>query len=129
MDTIHIMNYIRPICYTVLAIGVIAVLIKRGQKRTVTYREIENWARSVCSSGDICHISILANMPEQVKASVHKQNGLSQILNDYREDSSVFVTITDASNNIKSTHFFMGKSLDRELKSALASEIEHRIKF
>lgn len=129
MGTIHIMNYIRPICYTVLAIGVIAVLIKRGQKRTVTYREIENWARSACSSGDVCHISILANMPEQVKASVHKQNGLSQILNGYREDSFVFVTITDASNSIKSTHFFMGKSLDQELKSALASEIEHRIKF
>lgn len=129
METIHLMNYIRPICYTVLAIGVIAILIKRGQKRTVTYREIENWARSVCSRGDICHISILANMPVEVKANVRKKNGTSQLLNGYKEDTSVFVTITDADNNIKNTSFFMGKSLDRELESALSSEIEHRITF
>lgn len=129
METIHLMNYIRPICYTVLAIGVIAVLIKRGQKRTVTYHEIENWARSVCSRGDICHISLLANMPEQVKADVRKQNGASQLLNGYKEETSVFLTITDADNNIKNTTFFMGKSLDRELESAMSSEIEHRITF
>ena len=129
METFHLTNYIRPICYTAIAVGVIAILIKRMQKRTVTYREIENWAKSVCNSGDICHISILANMPNEVKASVRKQNGASQILNGYREDRSVFVTITDANNNIKSTSFFMGKSLDHELEKALSSEIEHRINF
>ncbi len=129
MQSIHLMNYIRPICYAVLAIGVIVVLIKRGQKRTVTYREIENWARSVCSRGDICHISLLAKMPDEVKANVRKQNGASQLLNGYKEDTSVFVTITDTDNNIKNTSFFMGKSLDRELESALSSEIEHRIIF
>lgn len=123
------MKIIQPVCYTLLALGAIAILIKRGQKRTVTYREIENWARSQCTQGDICHISILSNMPEQVKATVRKQNGFSQMLNGYKEDSSVFVTITDSSNNIKSTHFFMGKSLDKELSAALSSEIEHRIKF
>lgn len=129
METFHIMNYIRPICYTALAIGVIAILFKRMQKRTVTYREIENWAKSVCVGGDICHISILANMPNEVKVSVRKQNGASQILNGYNENTSVFVTITDANNNIKTTSFFMGKSLDHELETALSSEIEHRIKF
>lgn len=129
METIHIMNYFRPICYTILAGGIIAILIKRAQKKTVTYREIENWARSVCSSGDICHISILANMPDEVKSKVRKQNGVSQLLNGYREDSSVFITITDELNNIKNTTFFMGKSLDKELEIALSSEIEHRIKF
>ena len=129
MNTLQIMNHIRPICYVALVIGIIVILIKRGQKRTITYHEIENWARSVCSRGDICHISILANMPEEVKTNVRKQNGASQLLNGYKEDTSVFVTITDADNNIKSTSFFMGKSLDRELESALSSEIEHRITF
>lgn len=129
METLQFMNYVRPLCYTILAIGVIAILIKRGQKRIVTYQEIEEWASSVCKNGDICHISILANMPEQVKKDVHKQNGFSQILNGYKEDSSVFVTITDASNNIKYTNYIMGKSLDKELKAALSSEIELRIKF
>ena len=129
METFHLMNYIRPICYAVLAIGVVTVIIKRCQKRIVTYREIENWAKSICFHDDICHISLLSNMPEQVKASVRKQNGASQILRGYREDSSVFVTVTDADNNIKNTTFFMGKALDKELESALSSEIEHRIKF
>lgn len=129
METFHIMNYIRPICYTVIAVCVIAILIKRMQKRTVTYREIENWAKSICTHGDICHISILANMPNEVRASVRKQNGSSQILNGYNENTSVFATITDPDNNIKSTSFFMGKALDRELETALSAEDEHRIKF
>lgn len=123
------MNYIRPICYTALALGVATVIIKRSQKRTVTYREIEEWAHSVCEPGDICHMSTLANMPQQVKESVRKQNGVSQILNGYKEDTSVFVTITDADNNIKHTSFFMGKALDSELEIALAQAVDHRIIF
>lgn len=129
METLHLMNYIRPICYTAIAVGIIAILIKRMQKRIITYREIENWAKSVCTNGDICHISILANMPNEVRASVRKQNGSSQILNGYNENTSVFVTITDPDNNIKSTSFFMGKALDRELETALSAEVEHLIKF
>ncbi len=129
METFHLINYIKPICYTTIVIGVITVLIKRMQKRTVTYQEIENWAKSVCVIGDICHISLIANMPNEVKASVRKQNGASQILNGYKEEYSVFVTITDSNNHIKSTNYFMGKSLDPELETALSSEIEHRIKF
>lgn len=129
METIQITNYFRPICYTVLAVCVIVILIKRGQKRTVTYQEIVDWASTVCKKGDICHISILANMPDKVKSSVRKQNGLSQVLNGYKDNFSVFVTITDASNNIKTTNFIMGKSFDKELENALSAEIEHRILF
>jgi hypothetical protein len=97
------------------------------QKRTVTYREIENWARPLCKHGDICHIFILANMPKEVKKDVRKQNGAPQILNGYREDSSVYVTITDADNNVKQSAFFMGKSIDKELLQALRHKFEHRI--
>lgn len=129
METVNIMNYIKPICLSLIAIGVIVVLIKRAKGRIVTYKEVENWAKSVCSIGDICHISILANMPAEVKTSVRKQNGAAQIVNGYREDSSVFVTITDADNNIKQTSYFMGKSLDKELTQALTNEVEHRIRF
>lgn len=129
MEPINMMNYIKPICLSLIAIGVIVILVKRAKRRTVTYREIENWAKSVCSSGDICHISILANMPSEVRASVRKQNGMAQIANGYREDTSVFVTITDSDNNIKQTSYFMGKSLDTELSQALTNEVEHRIRF
>lgn len=129
MESFSIMNYIKPICLTFIAVGVVLILIKRAKRKSVTYREIENWAKSICSKGDICHISILANMPSEVRNSVRKQNGTSQIINGYREDTSVFVTITDSDNNIKQTSFFMGKSLDKELTQALASEIEHRINF
>lgn len=129
MEAINIMNYLKPICFSLIVIGVIVILVKRAKGRTVTYKEVENWAKSVCSSGDICHISILANMPPEVKASVRKQNGTSQITNGYREDGSVFVTITDSDNNIKQTSYFMGKSLDKELSQALSNEVEHRIIF
>lgn len=129
METINIMNYVKPVCLSLIAIGILFILIKRAKGKTITYREIEDWAKSVCSSGDICHISILANMPSEVKTNVRKQNGAAQIVNGYREDSSVFVTITDASNNIKQTSYFMGKSLDTELTQALTNEVEHRIRF
>lgn len=129
METINVMSFIKPICYTALIVCVIAVLYKRLQNRTVTYHEIVKWAKSVCVSGDICHISILSHMPSQIRRKVRKQNGASQILNGYNENTSVFVTITDPNNNIKSTSFFMGKSLDHELEKALSSEIEHRINF
>lgn len=129
MELTNIINYIKPICVSLIAIGVITILVKRAKGRTVTYREIENWANTVCSSGDICHISILANMPSEVRASVRKQNGTAQITNGYREDTSVFVTITDSDNNIKQTSYFMGKSLDMELSQALTNEVEHRIRF
>lgn len=129
MDGLHIMNYIRPVCYTAIALCAAAIIFKRCQKREVTYREIEEWARSVCSEGDNCNISRLSNMPSKVRESVRKQNGLSQIISGYKEDTSVFVIVTDAAGNVKNTSFFMGKSLDRELQIALSSATIHRIKF
>ena len=129
MERFHIMNYIRPVCYAAIALGAAAIIYKRCQKRELTYREIEDWARSVCSDGDNCNISRLSKMPSEVRESVRKQNGLSQILNGYKEDTSVFVIVTDATGNVKDTSFFMGKSLDRELQIALSSATVHRIKF
>lgn len=125
----NFMNYIKPICLSLIAIGVIVIIVKRTKGRTVTYHEIENWANEVCTDGDICHISILANMPDEVRSSVRKQNGKAQIVNGYREKTSIFVTITDANNNIKRTSYFMGKSLDKRLMQALNNEVEHRIIF
>jgi len=129
METISIMSYIKPICLSLIAIGAAIILFKRAKGRTVTYKEIENWAKGVCHNGDICHISILSNMPNEVRASVRKQNGASQILNGYNEKASIFATVTDSDNNIKQTCYFMGKSLDNELSQVLSTEIEHRITF
>lgn len=123
------MNYIKPVCLSLIIIGAIIIIYKRSKGRTVTYLEIENWARGVCADGDICHICILANMPDEVRSNVRKQNGATQIVNGYKEKASIFVTITDADNNIKQTCYFMGKSLDKELKVALRNESIHRIKF
>lgn len=129
METINIMSYIKSICLSLIAIGVILILFKRAKRRIVTYREIEDWAKGVCAKGDICHISRLSDMPSEVRVSVRKQNGAAQIINGYKENSSVFVTITDSENNVKHTSYFMGKSLDKELMQALNNEIEHRITF
>lgn len=123
------MNYIKPICLSIIALGAISLIYCRIRKKVITYREIETWAKSVCGNGDICHISILSNMPDEIKANVRRQNGARQILNGYKDESSIFVTVTDNNGNIKNTCYFMGKSLDNELKMALSSAIEHRIIF
>lgn len=129
METISLMNYVKPICLSIIAIGVVIILVKRATGRTVTYREIQDWAEGVCKQGDICHMSILSNMPREVKDSVRKQNGIKQVVNGYNENTSIFVTITDSDNNIKETCYFMGKSLDKELTQALSTEVVHRIIF
>lgn len=123
------MSYIKPICLSLIAIGAAIIIFKRAKGRTVTYREIEDWAKGVCQQGDVCHISILSNMPNEVRANVRKQNGATQILNGYNEKTSIFATVTDSDNNIKQTSYFMGKSLDKELSQVLSIEIEHRITF
>lgn len=121
MKTIHLMNYISPICYTALAIGAIAILIKRAQKRIVTFKEISDWATSECNAGEICTLCILSTMPNDVRKAVRKSNGLTQILNGYREETSIFVTVTDSNDEIIRTYFFMSKSLDRELSQAFSN--------
>lgn len=127
IETAHIISYIKPVCLSVIAIGVILILVKRAKKRVITYREVEEWAKRVLDEGDICHISRLSDMPNEIRSSVRQQNGVGQIINGYKEDYSLFVTITDSENNIKNTSFFMGKSLDEELQKALSNVVEHRI--
>lgn len=129
METSDIMTYVRPICYSVLAIGLIALLIKRTQKKIVTYNEIVEWARTVCSSGDACIISILSTMPKEIRMEVRKRNGSATILNGYKESASIFVTITDELNNIKLTKFFMGNRLDKDLITILTIQPIHQINF
>lgn len=121
MDNLQIMTYIKPICYTAIAIGAIAILIKRAQKRIVTFKEISDWASSECKAGEVCTLCILSTMPNDVRKAVRKSNGLMQITNGYREEASIFVTVTNSNDEIIRTCFFMGKSLDRELSQAFSN--------
>ena len=123
-----VIDYIKPICWSVLTVGVCTILFKRTRKRLVSFSEIEDWIRSVCLKGDVCHISLLANMPDAVRKGVRKQNGIAQVVNGYKEKCSIFATITDAENNIKTTKCFMGKELDNELQQALSHVVELRLK-
>lgn len=128
----HVKNalpMIRYACY--IALGAFAgyVIYKRISNKVITYLEVQKWAESICVPGDICHISRLSVVPDEVQRQIHKELGIQQIINGYRYDGSVFVTITDSQNNIKNTSYFMGKELDKELSDALSAEIEHRITF
>lgn len=128
METFQIMNFIKPICYTVLALGVIAIFVKRAQKRIVTFKEISDWASSECESGQICTLCRLSTMPNDVRKDVRKSNGFMQIINGYKEDASIFVAVNDSNDNIIKTYYFMGKSLDKELLQAFSNSNIVRLK-
>ena len=121
--------YVRYACYAVFGAFAVYIIYKRIANKVITYFEVQKWAESVCVPGDICHISRVSSIPEEVQKQIRKELGVQQIINGYHYDGSVFVTITDSQNNIKNTSYFMGKGLDKELTDALAVEIEHRITF
>lgn len=121
--------FVRYVCYTVIGAFAVYVIYKRISNKVITYLEVQKWAESVCVSGDICHISRVSVIPEEVQKQIRKELGMQQIINGYHFDGSVLVTITDGQNNIKNTSYFMGKGLDKELSDVLATEIEHRITF
>lgn len=121
--------YVRYTCYAILAGFAAFVAYKRLANRVITYQEVLDWAKTICASGDICHISRVSDIPKEVQSQIRKELGVQQIINGFRYDCSVFVTITDRENNIKDTSYFMGKELDKELNNALAAEVEHRITF
>ena len=121
--------FVRYACYTVLGGFAVFVAYKRIANKVITYQEVLDWAKTVCIPGDICHISRVSDIPEQVQYQIRRELGTQQLINGFRYDGSVFVTITDGQNNIKNTSYFMGKALDAELSNALAAEIEHRIIF
>ena len=124
-----VLPLVRYACYAALSGFAVYVIYKRLSNKVITYLEVQKWAESVCLPGDICHISRLSAIPEVVQKQIRKELGMQQIINGYRYDGSVFVTITDSQNNIKNTSYFMGKELDKELSDALSAEIEHRITF
>lgn len=120
---------VRQCCYVVIGGFAAYVAYKRIANKVITYQEVLDWAKSVCVSGDICHISRVSDIPKEVQCQIRKELGVQQIINGFRYDGSVFVTITDGENNIKETSYFMGKELDKELNNALTAEVEHRITF
>lgn len=120
---------VRYACYTVIGAFAAYVIYKRVSNKVITYLEIQKWAETVCVSGDICHLSRVSDVPEEVQKQIRKELGMQQIINGYHFDGSILVTITDGQNNIKNTSYFMGKELDKELSDVLAAEIEHRIIF
>ena len=121
--------YVRYACYLILGGFAVYVVYKRIANKVITYQDVLEWAKKVCVPGDICHISRISVIPEQVQKQIRKELGMQQIINGYRYDGSVFVTITDGQNNIRNTSYFMGKELDKELSDALSAEVEHRIIF
>lgn len=124
-----VLPFVRYACYAALGGFAVYVIYKRLSNKVITYLEVQKWAESVCVSGDICHISRVSDVPEEVQKQIRKELGMQQIINGFRNEGSVLVSITDGQNNIKNTSYFMGKELDKELTNALAAEIEHRITF
>lgn len=114
-------HHIKTICVAIITIGFIVIIANRIKNKVITFKEISNWATKESSAGDTCSVCILSNMPKEVRRTVRRQNGFSQVLNGYKEETSVFAVITNTDNEIIKTCFFMGKGLDDELTKAFAN--------
>ncbi len=121
MEYTNIASFIKPTCISLIIAGFVIIFIKRAMQKVITFKEISDWATSECSSGNVCTICILSKMPNEVRKSVRKSNGIMQIVNGYREDTSIFIAVSDSNDEIIKTYVFMGKSLDKELTQALSN--------
>lgn len=124
-----ILPFVRPFCYLALGCFAAYVVYKRAANKVITYSEIQQFAESECVPGDICHISRISDVPEEIQKQIRSELGIQQIINGYRFDGSILVTITDSQGNIKDTSYFMGKQLDKDLLYVLSIKIDHRITF
>ena len=68
-------------------------------------------------------------MPNEVRKQVQYEIGFKRVLNGYKDETSIFVTILDDTNNIISSSYFLGTRLDEELKIALGNKTGINIKL
>lgn len=124
-----ILPYIKGTCWSVIIIGTIYILYNRHKVKMVSFRDITDWANTNKGIGINMFVSRLSIMPKEVRKQVQSEIGFKRILNGYKDDTSIFVTITDETNNIISSSYFLGTKLDEELEIALGDKTGINIKL
>lgn len=124
-----ILPYIKGISWTVIIAGTAYILYNRSKVKIVSLKDITEWANQNKGVGTNMFVSKLSVMPMEVRKQVQHEIGLERVLNGYKDDTSIFVTIIDDSNNVISSSYFLGTKLDEELIVALGNKTGINIKL
>lgn len=120
---------IKTISWAVIIGGISFIAYRRLQKKIITFKEVKEWAETYKGKGENCFVSKLSAMPVEVRKQVQKEIGFQRILNGYKDETSIFVTVTDINNNVITSYYFLGTELDEELVLALSSGIGLNLKL
>lgn len=117
-----LMPYIRYVCWGVIIGCGIYLIYRRSIKKTVTLSQVKNLADKLRTTGTDMFVSKLSVMPEETRKAVRKQLGMQPIINAYKDEGSVFITVTDIEGKIVYTDYLMGTCLDEELELAMGEK-------
>lgn len=124
-----ILPYIKGLSWSVIIAGTAYILYNRTRAKVVSLNDITTWANQNKGVGTNMFVSKLSVMPNEVRKQVQHEIGLKRVLNGYKDETSIFVTILDDTNNIISSSYFLGTKLDEELKIALGNKTGINIKL
>lgn len=124
-----ILPYIKGLSWSVIIAGTAYILYKRTRVKVISLNDITTWANRNKGVGTNMFVSKLSVMPNEVRKQVQHEIGFKRVLNGYKDETSIFVTILDDTNNIISSSYFLGTKLDEELKIALGNKTGINIKL
>lgn len=124
-----ILPYIKGLSWSVIIIGTAYILYNRTKVKVVSLKDITIWANQNKGIGTNMFVSKLSVMPNEVRKRVQHDIGFKRVLNAYKDETSIFVTILDDADNIISSSFFLGTKLDEDLKIALGNKTGINIKL
>ena len=124
-----ILPYIKGLSWSVIIAGTAYILYNRTRVKVVSLNDITTWANQNKGVGTNMFVSKLSVMPNEVRKQVQHEIGFKRVLNGYKDETSIFVTILDDTNNIISSSYFLGTRLDEELKIVLGNKTGINIKL
>jgi len=117
-----LLPYIRYVCWGIIVGCGIFLIYRRSTKKVVTYSQVRSLANSLKKIGTNMFVSKLSVMPDETKKAVKKQLGIQTVINGYKDEGSVFLTVTDVEGKIVYTDYIMGTCLDDELEVAMVEK-------
>ncbi len=126
---IGFLPHLKTLCWFVIISGTAYILYKRHQKKLVTFKEIENWVKSNKGNGTHAVLHKVSVLPHDIKKSVKREVGLKKVINGYKDDASIHVTILDEDNKVIKRMFFFGNILDNELIEGFGENVGIDIKL
>lgn len=124
-----VLPYIKGVSWSVIIAGTAYIIYHRNKVKIVSLKDVTLWANTNKGIGTNMFVSKLSMMPMEVRKQVQQEIGLKRIINGYKDDTSIFVTIMDDANNIISSSYFLGTKLDDELIIALGDKTGMNIKL